>query len=59
IGQYILDFYCPQLKLAIELDGEYHVYNEEYDSLGIGILVMWVLQHYDTKILWYLNTQML
>ncbi|WP_430816192.1 endonuclease domain-containing protein, partial [Carboxylicivirga sp. RSCT41] len=22
IGQYILDFYCPQLKLAIELDGE-------------------------------------
>ncbi|WP_430816615.1 endonuclease domain-containing protein [Carboxylicivirga sp. RSCT41] len=33
IGQYILDFYCPQLKLAIELDGEYHVYNEEYDRL--------------------------
>ncbi|WP_430815606.1 DUF559 domain-containing protein, partial [Carboxylicivirga sp. RSCT41] len=28
-----MDFYCPQLKLAIELDGEYHVYNEEYDRL--------------------------
>ena len=24
IGNYILDFYCPELKLAIELDGEYH-----------------------------------
>ncbi len=33
ISNYILDFYCPQLKLAIELDGEYHVYNEEYDIL--------------------------
>ena len=24
IDEYILDFYCPQLKLAIELDGDYH-----------------------------------
>lgn len=24
IGNYILDFYCPKLKLAIELDGDYH-----------------------------------
>ncbi len=31
IDKYILDFYCPKLKLAIELDGEYHIYNEEYD----------------------------
>ncbi len=33
IGNYILDFYCPQLKLAIELDGEVHsgVYAEEKD----------------------------
>ncbi|WP_430934466.1 endonuclease domain-containing protein [Saccharicrinis sp. 156] len=31
IGNYILDFYCVQIKLAIELDGEVHVYNEEYD----------------------------
>ena len=23
-GYYILDFYCPSQKLAIELDGEYH-----------------------------------
>ena len=23
-SDYILDFYCPALKLAIELDGDYH-----------------------------------
>ena len=24
VGKYIVDFYCPELKLAIELDGQYH-----------------------------------
>ena len=24
VGPYILDFYCPQLQLAIELDGDSH-----------------------------------
>ena len=24
VGNYILDFYCPELKLGIELDGEFH-----------------------------------
>jgi very-short-patch-repair endonuclease len=24
IGRFILDFYCPQLLLAIEIDGGYH-----------------------------------
>jgi len=24
IGPYILDFYCPKLRLGIELDGSYH-----------------------------------
>ena len=23
-GEYILDFYCPKAKIAIELDGSYH-----------------------------------
>ena len=34
IGNYIVDFYCPKAKLAIELDGSQH-YEEEalfYDS---------------------------
>jgi very-short-patch-repair endonuclease len=24
VDQYVLDFYCPHLKLAIEIDGESH-----------------------------------
>jgi very-short-patch-repair endonuclease len=30
-GIYILDFYCDELKLAIEADGGIHQYREEYD----------------------------
>ena len=43
IGPYVLDFYCPGLKLAIEVDGDSHFEAGEYDrerqryieSLGI------------------------
>jgi len=28
---FILDFYCPELKLAIEVDGPSHLNKEEYD----------------------------
>ena len=35
VGPYILDFYCPSLKLAIELDGEQHFFEEgiAYDKI--------------------------
>lgn len=29
IGQYVLDFYCPAARLAIELDGSHHASAEE------------------------------
>jgi very-short-patch-repair endonuclease len=34
VGPYILDFYCPTMKLAVELDGGQHNQseNEEYDA---------------------------
>ena len=34
IGNYIVDFYCPQLRLAIEIDGYQHFYEEniKYDN---------------------------
>jgi very-short-patch-repair endonuclease len=34
IGPYILDFYCPTVKLAVELDGGQHnqCQNKEYDA---------------------------
>jgi len=48
IGDYIVDFYCPGAKLAIEIDGSYHLAGEtiEYDrirddylsSLGLRVL---------------------
>jgi len=45
IGNYIVDFHCPQLNLVIEIDGESHIFKEEYDkkrdeflkSLGLNV----------------------
>jgi len=47
IGPFIVDFYCPELKLAVELDGNPHSLpqGEEYDAnrdkylQKLGILV--------------------
>ncbi len=51
IRNYILDFYCAKLKLAIELDGETHLENKDiiYDQnrtnelgkMGIKVLRFW------------------
>jgi very-short-patch-repair endonuclease len=32
VGPYILDFYCPEKRLAIELDGSQHLQNQDYDK---------------------------
>ena len=48
IGGYITDFYCPEKKLVIEIDGSQHFEkeNEEYDKNrsayfeGLGIKVL-------------------
>lgn len=32
IGDFVLDFYCPELKLAIELDGSQHYYEDSKDN---------------------------
>ena len=34
VGSYIIDFYCPSAKLAIEIDGNSHFINQaqEYDT---------------------------
>jgi len=50
-GPYILDFYCPLIKLAVELDGGQHNKrdNREYDSFrseylkahGIEVIRFW------------------
>ncbi len=48
IGHYIVDFYCPQCKLVVELDGDSHYLEDaqEYDAVrdayiqGLGIRVL-------------------
>ncbi len=49
IEKFILDFYVPEIKLAIELDGSSHKENKEYDTLrteylksqGIKLIRFW------------------
>ena len=48
IGSYIVDFYCPKLKIVIEIDGEQHYLeeNQEYEQRrtryleGLGYTVL-------------------
>ena len=32
IGNYIVDFYCKDLSLVIEIDGDTHIYRYDYDE---------------------------
>jgi len=32
IGNYIVDFYCKELSLTIEIDGDTHIYKYDYDD---------------------------
>ncbi|MBQ6614549.1 MAG: endonuclease domain-containing protein [Clostridia bacterium] len=48
IGNYIVDFYCAEKKLVIELDGSQHFENENdkkrdeyFESLGLKVLRYW------------------
>lgn len=35
IGKYVVDFYCPKLKFAIEIDGSTHCTKEELENDNI------------------------
>ena len=49
IGPYIVDFYCKEKNLIVELDGSQHIEAKEYDNerdnyiktLGIKVLRFW------------------
>lgn len=49
IGNFIVDFYIPQFKLVIEVDGETHMRDVEYDNnrtkelekLGLKVIRFW------------------
>ncbi len=48
INNFVVDFYCPELKLAIEIDGDVHYYDsravfdekrqKDIEALGIKVL---------------------
>jgi very-short-patch-repair endonuclease len=54
LDNFIMDFYCPKLKLCIEIDGGYHDVEEQkdYDDVRENIL-----NTYDIKIIRYTNKQ--
>ena len=54
IGNYIVDFYCPQLRLAIEIDGYQHFYEEniEYDNKRTAYI-----ENQDIYVLRFENTE--
>jgi very-short-patch-repair endonuclease len=39
IGPYIVDFYCVELRLVIELDGSFHQFQQGYDQERDNFLV--------------------
>ncbi len=42
--KYIVDFYCHELQLAIEIDGPSHMMREKYDSKRQYELENWVVR---------------
>lgn len=38
LGGYIVDFYCSKLQLVIEIDGDSHTENKEYDKTRTEVL---------------------
>lgn len=56
IHQYIVDFYCPKLKLVIEVDGDSHFTLEaqEYDQKRTEIL-----QGYGLKVVRFTNEEIM
>lgn len=56
IDWFIMDLYCPKLKLCIEIDWDYHLDNEQkdYDELREDIL-----KTYNIKVVRYTNDDVL
>ena len=54
VGNFILDFYCPSCKLVVEVDGEIHAYQAEYDDDRTAKLA-----EYGYKVLRFTNEQVM
>ena len=54
MGNYILDFYCPACKLVVEVDGEVHAHQIDYDNERTA-----KLKEYGYKVLRFKNEQVI
>ena len=54
IDSFIVDFYCPELKLVIEIDGDTHAEQIEYDLKRNNIL-----NNFGLKIIRYTNPEIM
>ena len=54
VGPYILDFFCSEKRLAIELDGSQHLTNQEYDAER-----SYYLRSQDIKVLRFWNNEVI
>jgi len=52
VGPYILDFYCAEKRLGVELDGFHHLKDKEYDKQRDDYLLL-----NDIKILRFWNSE--
>lgn len=56
IGRYVLDFYCPKLKIGIEVDGESHYTAEGKANDAIR---QEVIENFDITLLRFTNTEVM
>ena len=54
VGNFILDFYCPACKLVVELDGEIHDRQADYDDARTNKLA-----EYGYRVLRFRNEQVM
>ena len=54
VDNYILDFYCHEKRIAIELDGSQHLQNREYDEKRTRLL-----QKYDIQTIRFWDNEVL
>ena len=56
IGAYVVDFFCPRLRLVIEIDGESHAHQVAYDqrrtayleAQGLKVVRFWNSEVYES-----------
>jgi len=54
VGRFVLDFYCPGYKLAVEVDGDVHDEQQERDAARTQ-----VLEAYGYRVLRFRNEQVM